>query len=486
MPVIFLYVLFYCMPAYCVDLGITGFVKKKVRDLDKKVRAYRAEETASADMTAPLISGIGTVNLGISSTTISWVTSESATSQVEYGTSTAYGTQTQTDTSLVISHEVLITNLEPGTTYYFRVISSDPYGNSSSSSANVFMSAPVVFTRLPFDIENVGGVMTIGNFVFTHTRSNPQTVRPYGMERHAMYHKSPGTAYNAYSPATTYIVSVRKSQGIGDYGFNFKLGGDVYFRHDHIHAIDPELEAKITAQLGGPLQETSAFEPLSEPIYITAGTLLGTTGFKAGSVNWDWFVGEGSPPNDGVTNPEHYVTSMAGLFMSAKSCYDYASDDVKTQLESLAGYWDGSSLAKRKGVPALGKCGHDIDGTLSGIWFYDYSDDATWGPKLAAFTPYFLDTSSATVKLAIPELDLYGVWNTTYTNVAANINLPPESVTESTGIAYYILNVHDNDENGLLMVRVNPNDTITIETHKDVFDPSGYTVFSSSAIILQR
>ncbi len=157
-------------------------------------------------------------------------------------------------------------NPEPGN-------QSDPYIRSVSEDPELVFRE---FTRLPFDIENVSAVSPVGGFGGSQVRSNPALGRPYGTERHFIWHKTPGTAYTVYAPASTYIVSVRKSSGIGDYGLNFRMYGESQFRLDHIHRLDDELESKIDTQLGG-WEETSPFIPLPVPIPVMAGDILGQT-----------------------------------------------------------------------------------------------------------------------------------------------------------------------------------------------------------------
>ncbi len=67
--------------------------------------------------------------------TISWNTWSNATSQVEYGTTTNYGTLTPLNTNLVTSHSVGISNLSPQTRYYFRVLSISD-GDLHSAACN--------------------------------------------------------------------------------------------------------------------------------------------------------------------------------------------------------------------------------------------------------------------------------------------------------------------------------------------------------------
>ena len=67
------------------------------------------------------------------SATISWATNEPATSQVEYGTTNAYGSTTTLDESLITSHGVTLAGLNPSTTYHFKIKSKDESGNEVAS-----------------------------------------------------------------------------------------------------------------------------------------------------------------------------------------------------------------------------------------------------------------------------------------------------------------------------------------------------------------
>jgi hypothetical protein len=85
----------------------------------------------------PIISQV-TASAGVNSATISWQTNEPADSQVEYGTSTAYGNSTTIDTNLVTLHSQVIGGLVPYTTYHYRVKSKDASGNPAVSGDNRF------------------------------------------------------------------------------------------------------------------------------------------------------------------------------------------------------------------------------------------------------------------------------------------------------------------------------------------------------------
>ncbi len=90
-----------------------------------------------SDTTPPVISAV-LVRLSSTTATVSWDTDEPASSQVEYGSTTAYGSATEVDSNLVTSHAQILTNLTPKADYHFRVKSSDSAGNLAVSPDYAF------------------------------------------------------------------------------------------------------------------------------------------------------------------------------------------------------------------------------------------------------------------------------------------------------------------------------------------------------------
>lgn len=93
---------------------------------------------AASDAKPPLISGVSVTDLTGTSAVVTWATDEPATAQLEYGTASAYGRSSSLDTSLVTSHTVNLSGLEPDTTYHFRVRSKDKAGNEAVSEDDTF------------------------------------------------------------------------------------------------------------------------------------------------------------------------------------------------------------------------------------------------------------------------------------------------------------------------------------------------------------
>ncbi len=98
-------------------------------------------DTIVLDTTAPTISARTATNITSNSATITWTTSEPATSQVNYGLTTSYGSTTTLDPTLLTSHSVTLTGLAPSTTYNYRVRSFDAAGNERVSANSTFVTA---------------------------------------------------------------------------------------------------------------------------------------------------------------------------------------------------------------------------------------------------------------------------------------------------------------------------------------------------------
>ena len=81
----------------------------------------------------PIISEVKVFNITDSSATITWQTDVPATSQVEYGTTNAYGSTTPPDNELTTSHSVALTGLKPSTTYYFGIKLQGAGGNEAQT-----------------------------------------------------------------------------------------------------------------------------------------------------------------------------------------------------------------------------------------------------------------------------------------------------------------------------------------------------------------
>ncbi|HPQ41409.1 MAG TPA: dockerin type I domain-containing protein, partial [bacterium] len=85
-------------------------------------------DTADVDCAGPVISNIAVTGLSTDMATITWDTSEPASSVLYYGETTPPG-MSVTDTALTTSHEVQLTGLSDCTPYYFSIEGTDSVGN---------------------------------------------------------------------------------------------------------------------------------------------------------------------------------------------------------------------------------------------------------------------------------------------------------------------------------------------------------------------
>src|SRR3989449_4997214 len=90
--------------------------------------------SVTVDNTPPVISLVSAFNISSSQATISWATNEASDSQVDYGLTTAYGSSTPLNSSVLTAHAVTLTGLLATTTYHYRVKSLDAAGNLATSA----------------------------------------------------------------------------------------------------------------------------------------------------------------------------------------------------------------------------------------------------------------------------------------------------------------------------------------------------------------
>src|SRR5438067_1880798 len=94
-----------------------------------------------ADANAPVISRINATAIDGSTAVISWRTNEDADSKVEYSLNSLLPpaqTISVTNAAFVTQHTITLTGLTPNSTYFFRITSVDPAGNSAVTLAPSF------------------------------------------------------------------------------------------------------------------------------------------------------------------------------------------------------------------------------------------------------------------------------------------------------------------------------------------------------------
>ncbi len=104
--------------------------------------------TPPADTTSPEIFSSAVVPAEYEAV-ISWTTNEPAKGQVEYGTTTSYGSQTALSVDLALFHTATISSLLPGTEYHYRIVVTDEMGNTTRSADETFMTVALPSIEVP-------------------------------------------------------------------------------------------------------------------------------------------------------------------------------------------------------------------------------------------------------------------------------------------------------------------------------------------------
>ncbi len=174
--------------------------------------------------------GAGVAASGITPTsaTISWSTEKPSTSQVEYGTTTAYGSLSVFSSTPVTSHSVTLTGLTPGTTYNYAALWTNPAGQVGTSANFTFTTTALNVTGgttgAPVISQVTAGGITSTSATITWTTNQPFTSQveygtstAYGML--SAFSSAPVTAHSvtltALTPGTTYNYAALSTNSTG-------------------------------------------------------------------------------------------------------------------------------------------------------------------------------------------------------------------------------------------------------------------------------
>ena len=184
------------------------------------------------DTTPPLISSIAVSNLTGTSATITWRTDEPADTQVEYGTSTSYGSQTPLDSALATTHQVTLSGLKPATTYHFRVKSRDAAGNLAVSADQTFTTLdtipPVISAFVVTSVSTTTATLTWVTDEPADTQLDYGTTTAYGAQSplDSRLVTAHSVTLSGLLPGATYHCRARSRDAAG----NLALSADLVFQ----------------------------------------------------------------------------------------------------------------------------------------------------------------------------------------------------------------------------------------------------------------
>jgi len=115
--------------------------QKIPKGIEDKLKGGDNHGTTTPDTIAPVISSVSVGSIATTSVAVSWVTDESATSNVYYASGSSIDLSTaltKSNASRVTAHSLNLSGLTASTTYQYVVSSSDKAGNTATSSAYSF------------------------------------------------------------------------------------------------------------------------------------------------------------------------------------------------------------------------------------------------------------------------------------------------------------------------------------------------------------
>ncbi|MFZ5876797.1 MAG: fibronectin type III domain-containing protein [Nitrospirota bacterium] len=187
--------------------------------------------SAAPDTTAPTLSSIAAGSVTGTGAVITWTTNEAASTQVEYGPTTAYDASTALNATLLTAHSAALSGLQAATTYNYRVRSTDAAGNTAVSGNRTFTTAAAPDTTGP-SIFNVATTdVTPTSAVVTWTTNEPATSQveygattSYGQRSvaNATLLTTHRETLSGLSPGTSYHLRVRSADAAG----NLSVSGD--------------------------------------------------------------------------------------------------------------------------------------------------------------------------------------------------------------------------------------------------------------------
>lgn len=305
---------------------------------------------SAPDLTAPTISAIASGSITGSGATITWTTNEAATSRVEYGTTTGYGSQTTLDSNLVTSHSVNLTSLTANTTYHYRVKSRDAANNETVSADYTFItggSTDYVSASPDLNLQNFELIPEEGNMI-VNIPVNPATATSAAIIL---------TIYDAENPGEGYFYINGNDQTEIPYGDPYDSVDHTFdpITIDKAHLVQGDNTIRFThvATSGFQIRDVIIRLTFSGSSDTTApsavSSLAAATGANRGEVNLTWSApGDDAAVGTAASYTIKYSTSAIttdALFNAASTVAGVPAPQVAgtSQSVTIAGFTPGTT-----------------------------------------------------------------------------------------------------------------------------------------------
>ncbi len=238
-------------------------------------------QTASPDITPPVISNIVATAFANGTATITWTTDEASDSKVDYGTSAGTLNQSSSNGLMSLNHSITLTGLSNQTTYFFRVSSTDPSGNSATApvppaTLNFLVPAGICFQDL-ITADFSAGTADANTYISTKT-DGEVILKPGALS--SEFSTLPSTATWDSHPWVA--------------GGNTSVSGGILLVNGARFNTEPQGN---TFGPGSSIEFAATFIVRSEHIGFGGGTdVIGTGGIFNGEAPWAIFsTGNGAP-----------------------------------------------------------------------------------------------------------------------------------------------------------------------------------------------
>ena len=132
-----------------------------------------ASTTGNPPPSALNITNVQATSNTTSSSQIVWTTNVAADSALDYGTSASYGSSTPVDPAMITSHQVTLSGLAAGATYYYQVNSTDSKGNHARSGGYSFKTSGFSISgTISPPTGGSGAMLTLGGAASTTTTAD--------------------------------------------------------------------------------------------------------------------------------------------------------------------------------------------------------------------------------------------------------------------------------------------------------------------------
>jgi peptidoglycan hydrolase-like protein with peptidoglycan-binding domain len=193
--------------------------------------------TTTPDTTAPTSSAITVSNITVSSAKVKWTTNEFTSGKVWYSTTNGLTATSPASVAgpnnLTFSHEVTLTGLATGTTYYYIVVSTDASGNKLTSAQQSFMTlaapdttAPVISEVIATGTNATSAIIKwttneLANSLVTYNKEASVLVRSNSsFASSSLYTLSHELTLTNLTPTTTYYYVVQSKDQSGNLNYS--------------------------------------------------------------------------------------------------------------------------------------------------------------------------------------------------------------------------------------------------------------------------